>query len=297
MIYADIDWSRVAKPQPDGYDTTVLAFLLHEQCQWTKHVPAPGSITIVNGAVEVADDPYKMETTRFVSAFEDLTTEEIQAVDRHLAAWPDGYTSLAAFLDYYWPKRYRSAAASARQVVRLRESRGSSSSHKDFREPSNRHNGWTTDTRVTNAIVTVDDPEGCAEGIYHEVGHLRLETCGIQIETHDNRLLLNGPDEMYDSPIRFDKQRPMCAVIHGLYSWLMLTENDIWCASRISARDASKYMKRNLPKIQNGIAEVERHVRTTPAGELFISHMLDWGRDIVARGEAALVPTDEAQPN
>ena len=53
----------------------------------------------------------------------------------------------------------------------------------------------------------------------------------------------------------------------------------------------------NLPKIQNGIAEVERHVRTTPAGKLFISHMLDWGRDIVARGEAALVPTDEAQPN
>jgi HEXXH motif-containing protein len=137
-------------------------------------------------------------------------------------------------------------------------------------------------------FVTVNDPQGCAAGIYHEVGHLRLETCGLNIDDHDGRLITNPIEDLFDSPVRKDVKRPMCAVIHGLYAWLMLTENDLWCADRISAADACSYLRPNLPKLREGIVEVERYAQPTVIGDVFLGGMMTWARDIVARGEKVL---------
>jgi hypothetical protein len=61
-------------------------------------------VTLVGGRVEVSPDPYRSSTAHFRDA-SDVTAPELAAIDRHLAAWPDGYASLAAFLDQFWPKR------------------------------------------------------------------------------------------------------------------------------------------------------------------------------------------------
>src|SRR3990167_4406497 len=114
---------------------------------------------------------------------------------------------------------------------------------------------------VVNGVTTYD-PQGCAQGIYHEVGHLRLESLGMHIEGHDNRLILNGPEELYDSPVRFDKQRPMEACIHGLYAWIIFTENDL-AVAKWDQTGTCTYLAQNVSKIEKGIVEVETHVVTT----------------------------------
>lgn len=274
MLDDQIDWARMAKPQPDGYDSDVMAALLQDRWQWSRAMPGPEALTLVGGTVAVVQDPYRVRSKDFADAFADVTTTELAAIDQYLAAWPAGYVALAKFLDQFWPKRFLGGWG-----------RGSCSGHHAIDET----------TRVTNVFVTVSDPQGCAEGIYHEVGHFRLETLGMNIDDHDGRLITNPITDGYTSPVRRFAEdgktpitRPMCAVIHGLYAWLMLSENDLWCAEQISASAASVYLRQNLPKISDGIAEIERYAQPTPRGEPFLSGMLAWARDIVDRGERVL---------
>ena len=256
-----IDWARIAKPQPDAYDSAVLGRSLADRWRWTKGVPGPGAVTLVNGHVTVTADPYRYTAKNMADTT--VTRAELDEIDRHLAAWPDGYANMGLFLDEFWPKRSPRGFGT-----------GSCSSHRPL----------NASTRITNVYVTVDNPQGCAEGIYHEVGHLRLEALGLNINDHDGRLITNVIDALYDSPIRRDKQRPMCAVMHGLYAWMMLSENDLWCAAGLSPELSRQYLSVNVPKIAKGIAEVERYAQPTRIGEPFLAGMMAWAKDIVARG-------------
>ena len=156
-----------------------------------------------------------------------------------------------------------------------------------------------------NAVyVTANDWQGCSEGIYHEVGHARLESIGIEIDSHDNRLLLNGPDELYDSPIRWDIKRPMSAVVQAVYSWIMFCEADIQCATNLTGYDTKNpdqkvtpaeasvnYLIGNIPKIQDGLTEIRTHMKVTPEGAAFFDGYLEWGEDVVSRGVSLLKET------
>lgn len=264
MIDTEIDWARIAKPQPDGYDTLTMGRFMYDRWHWKKSHPTSGAMTLVAGQVEVCPDPYKYHSPYCQDSL--ATPEELEVIDRHLAAWPDGYASLSKFLDQFWPKRWEG------------QGRGGSSGHHVLSERQ----------QQTNVFVTVNDPEGCAEGIYHEVGHLRLEAIGMNINDHDGRLISNPIEDLYDSPVRKDVRRPMCAVIHGLYAWMMLSENDVWCASTVSKIEAAQYLRLNIPKIAEGIEEVERYVQPTGIGEPFIQSMMDWAKDIVVRGNQIL---------
>lgn len=262
-----IDWIRVGKPQIDGYDTAILTQFLEAHHGWAKHTPM-GPLTLVNGRVGVAPDPHGYGSEYMTDGWNQTNPDVLGDLDRYLAAWPAGYTGIGAFLDDLWPKWFPSTA----RVY------GCSSGHHQMGPE-----------HVRNSVyVTMNDAQGTAEGIYHEVGHLRLEALGIGIEQHDGRLLTNRMDELYDSSVRFDRQRPMSAVLHGLYAWLMLSENDLWCASKFSADESLIFLTPNLPKIQNGLDEVRRHARPTPEGELFLEGILAWGDDIVCRGQALI---------
>lgn len=271
-----IDWTRMAKPQDDGYDSDVIVALLAPRFGWA---PSNGG-SFVGGRVRVVADPFNNRSEFMLNVFADVTPAEIVAVDRMLAAWPAGYGWLGTFLDEFWPKRMvRNGGLSF-------EGRGSCSGHQAL-------NSWNEDFHRMAVYVTVNDPQGCAEGIYHEAGHLRLEVFGLNIDDHDGFLITNAPEELYDSPVRKDCKRPMCAVIHGLYAWMMLTESDLWCIQ--SGVGDSVPLKVNLPKIEEGILEVERYVRTTAAGDAFMAGLLDWAKDIVARGHVVLAGERETR--
>jgi hypothetical protein len=263
-----IDWSRVAKPQDDGYDIQILRQHLVASRGWEKHQPN-SVLTMCEGMVAIDDERYFAGPTMasFVEIHERMPSpEDIAKVEKYLKGWPTGYLSLQGFLDEFWPKAFRKPHPGVR----------GSSSGNEIHEGKN------------CVYVTVDDPQGCAAGIYHETGHLRLKALGIDLETHDGRLLQNAPTELYDSPVRFDKKRPMSAVVHGLYSWLMFCENDIQCGELYNREDSCIYLQGNIPKIANGLNEVRCHLKTTEAGATFFDSMLSWGDDIVRRGQAMI---------
>jgi hypothetical protein len=147
-------------------------------------------------------------------------------------------------------------------------------------------------------FVTIFDPIGSAEGLVHELGHLRLHCLGIDRETHDGYLLSNSDDEKYLSPVRRDILRPMSAVFHALYSWTMLTELDLHIGS-----PAIPYLSSNVVKVENGLIEMKHHARFTKQGESFFLSFYQWCENVIVRGHLLLeemgvdpVPDDRPIP-
>lgn len=122
---------------------------------------------------------------------------------------------------------------------------------------------------------SLNDVIGGAEGLLHEMGHLKLKRMGVYYE-HWNAVLANRPDELYVSPIRKDKLRPMGAVLHGLYSYLHVTEFDRR-GVLVGAVDEETW-RLNVARIVEGTAEVERHARWLD--KEFGESVIRWGHDL-----------------
>lgn len=272
-----IDWARVAKPQDDGYDVWALNVLDSEH-GWYHHTPPADAVTLCEGHIWVRPIPdHTVSMSNAISAFEapgDIITQEwADYQTSFLNKWPAGYNFIKHFLDEFWPHYQNDWHPSAR---------GSSSGH--YLNVRDRH----------CIFITMNDPQGCAEGIYHEAGHLKLISCGIKMESHDFKLLRNEPTELYDSPVRYDCKRPMSAVLHGLYSWILFAENDYHIYKAAPAfRHAEqkelfyKYNHHNLPKIQNGVEEVRKYAKLTPDGIKFLDSLFAWSDDLLTRCYAA----------
>ena len=171
-----IDWKRIAKPQPDGYDSEVIASILYEKYGWKKIAPST-ELTLCNGAVGITEDKLVLlgRTSKdgpMQDGMSYMTPELATNIDRFLMAWPDGSLMLQNFLDEYWAKWSENMSPQAR---------GCSSGHTVMSD--NLRYQSTEEKLILNAVyVTANDPQGCCEGTYHEVGHARLESIGIDID-------------------------------------------------------------------------------------------------------------------
>lgn len=266
-------YTCMAKPQTNGVDTQELQRIDHIKYGWAKS-SATTSVTLCNNMVDVyAGTSPSLKTIGMGPDARHATDNEMTlswAAELHpyIAAWADGYYALSHYLDEFWAWNSLSGQGSS----------GCMSGHVNMKE---------MDYCKHAVYVTIYDFNGTAQGIYHEYAHLRLETLGIQIEEHDYTLLLNEPSELYDSSVRHDKKRPMSAVLHGVYAWLMFTEND-WQLynSGVTTRDTfTSYSKHNVAKIKTGVQEIKNYGRFTKNGIEFIGGLYEWSDDLCARCE------------
>lgn len=268
----NIEWNRVAKPQPDQYDSYVISNFLNKKYGWEKKLPSAGASTICDEKIAVVPfHLFPLDSLTLMGVADGCAkwnSEHAQKLQPFLQTWNDGHEMLKCLLDEYWPlwsptmSKYGMGGVSGHRTVE-------NFINMDF---------------FTAVYSTINNLQGCAQGIYHEVGHIRLESIGIHFEDHDGALLLNKPTELYNSPIRRDKKRPMTAVIQAVYSWLMFCENDLQCA-KISQNSniSAQYLIANLPKIEDGLKEIQDNVKTTPAGRAFMDGYFEWGHDIIIR--------------
>jgi hypothetical protein len=255
------NWRNVAKPQASLYDMAVIAAKDRLWQPITHCTRTPRSFL---GEIYVnTDRSITQGEDTFLPSNMDCTHEWADQQVRYLSQWTDGWRSMQMFLDELWPFFTKSGG------------KGCMSGHHVLSEKLPIH----------AVFVSVNDLGGCAQGMYHEMAHLRLESLGIGIDKHDGTLLLNPPDELYNSSVRFDTKRPMSAVLHGLYAWLMFTENDYqnYTHGLFTLQDFRDYSERNIPKIQNGLDEVLAHARWTDDGGDFMVGIRDWANDLVAR--------------
>lgn len=258
----DIEWSRMARPQPDGYDTDTL---LEMHPKVIRRVFDDG---VWLGRIEVRESPIPLQMGReHTPAI--MTQVRANQLLSYLQAWEQGWFAMETYLDYLHPWQS------------VNGGRGCSSGHHHY---DVRTFPWQA------VYVTVNDLQGCAQGMYHELAHLRLETMGIGIETHDGLLLKNTADELYDSPVRKDIKRPMSAVLHGTYAWIMFMNADLEIVRKglTPIEIAKDYMAHNIPKIREGLQEIATYAKPTAAGEWFLGGMQAWGEEVTDEAEKVL---------
>lgn len=131
--------------------------------------------------------------------------------------------------------------------------------------------GWWPDRVVWS---TTNSIEGAVEGLLHETGHMWLHDRGIHLEEWDANLLANSPTELYASPIRKDRRRPMGAVLHAQYSYL-------WVLSWYDALGDPTRDERTEDirrRLKQGGHEIANWAKPLEAGCQIVEDILRWTR-------------------
>lgn len=270
-----IDWSRVARPQTDGYDTRVVLDEIAAGRSAYRSTSRPRLVEghpFADGRVRFAHVPRQAVMRSATLADAPLDEPNIARAEVFLRRWPEAFEQLAELIDVVHPF-HDTTIPPEMAGIHL-----GSSSGCDF-------------DRLGTLFITVDDPLGAAQALVHEMSHQKLLGLGMGIE-RTSRFILNRPDELFVSPIRKDKPRPMTAVFHAQYSFIHVTALDLaMLAGETDEQTRDRILMlllRNAVRMEAGLEVLERHVKTDAAGEVFVGAFLQWTREVLADAQAAL---------
>lgn len=274
-----INWSRLAEPQEDQYDTEVVLQLACSTVSAARPEPytrsPPGeNPTVFDGAVAIRH-VYRLPQFRSLSArYADAPVDHPnipRAVD-YVRRWPTVFLQCKHLLEAIHPvidKRY--------PLLSKAVYRGSSSHSYE---------------RLFGTLwATVTCPLGLAEAIVHEMAHQKLRALGVSIESA-TRIVGNDARNLYVSPIVKDRLRPMTAVLHAEYSYVHVTALDV-CILEAEADPhrchlIGRRLAVNLARIKEGIETLRDHLEPGRHGEEFMQGMFAWAEHTIGAGERLL---------
>lgn len=139
---------------------------------------------------------------------------------------------------------------------------------------------WETLPMTIYALAA--NPESYCEGWVHEEAHVCLHSMGVHMEDWDDTLLLNGPDELYESPVRKDKLRPAGAILQGFYSYVHVVEWE-WRLTDSGCDLARPSLEVNQHRLEEGLLTIDKNLRFTPAGKVFWRTLAEWTTELLER--------------
>ncbi len=270
-----IDWSRVAEPQSDGYDTEVAKRLGRERYGWTKRWPAAGARTWLEGAIELTVPPWDTEVD------EVLEHPNLEVAER----------ILRETCPTFW--------AQCRELVQtlhlvLAEDIGTAELETGCKC------GPMGDRVSFEFQITVNFGVGILEGIVHEIAHSKMKTHGISLY-HWERLISNPiptdeaiesgkGDHLYRSVIRKDMLRPLGACVSAHYSYLHVSELllQLHDAGVIANEPARYWLGVQRDRVSEGRAQIEEVVTPDADGVPYFDSMQDWAGRLIARLDAVV---------
>lgn len=140
--------------------------------------------------------------------------------------------------------------------------------------------------------TTVNNHVGVAEAIVHELAHHKLRAMGVDVE-HAEAFILNDPAELHPSPIRYDLNRPMSAVLHAQYSYVHIAALDIKIVTAALDADRDQKIAQQslaiiLPKLEFGQQILSSSAKLDNQGTEFMEGLDDWTNDVLRDGFAIL---------
>ncbi len=251
--------TRWVKPSEDTPDLFFRA--AGERWGWKPSTPEKGA-TWIDGQVRLVgpEECGGCGASTGAVALTDTSHPVLEHADKILRTWPEARREAQVLLDEI--RSQLPSAGAAFSMAALGGTCGPGS-------------GWGS------IMVRAANPVGYAEGVLHEMGHHKLRALRIDMEEHDGTILLNGPDELYESGVRKDKKRPMSAVLHAHYSYLHVTEIEL------RAHEIGYSMAAMLPhqirRLTEGRAVIEAHARWAKGAEWARDDLLAWTDDLLAR--------------
>ncbi|RVH69230.1 hypothetical protein CN198_14320 [Sinorhizobium meliloti] len=260
-----VDWERISEPQSDQYDSRVILEMVGPQ--FKQQGPANGD------DIRVFDNRVVCKPNTYWDA------EEFPPVE---ANHPN--VALACELIGRWPPAFEQCQHLLSEILVSWWCGATSKTLGCSSGPGPSGFG--------SVCVTVFNPLGAAEGIVHELAHHKLRALGIQVEAAE-QFIINSSAELYHSPIRYDKLRPMSAVLHAEYSYLHVAQLDINVARSLKTKPeqraiAAQALAIYLPKLEYGRSVIENNIRLDGNGVAFLRGLLGWLEDVIRIGYCIL---------
>ena len=189
--FEDVDWARLAFPQPDGYDTKVLQRIAHNRWGWSLQDIPEGTPTWLNGQVPIEHD--SQHGTRW-NLPQMLAGNERWAQTAALAqAWPAQYNQFRGLMNGvrgWYPEGGRAGSGCTCGSM------SGNPFHPDTPLDYPEHWGrvWATCSSTT----------GFLEGIAHELAHWKGYALGVYIEDWESLIFANVPpskEDMLAAPV------------------------------------------------------------------------------------------------
>lgn len=263
-LVKSIDWSRMARPRSDKYDTRKVAALARELYD----LPTRRTKTITDAAMFDGRVPLVHLPQQPSSELRNAPTNHpnIARAEKVLRLWPAMYEQCATLITSIRPLINASRMHDA---------------------PDGDHGagcscGNTTDFGGIES--TVHGGLGFAEGIVHELGHWKLHAMGVHLETWTH-LVANDPEERFESPIRKDQPRPMGACIQAQYSYLHVLELNIVATKH---GIAAGMMPLNRDRMAAGRETLKQWKPTAGSGRAFAKAMDAWAVQLITEADALL---------
>jgi HEXXH motif-containing protein len=277
---AMIDWSKLAEPQTDQYDTDVIlrvasSTVSRARPQPYRRTPVGDSPSAFDGQVAIRHvyrflPDFVSISGRYPDAL--LDHPNIQVAAEYVRSWPVAFMQCQRLLEAIHP------ATDPRKPLESAEIYRGSSCHSYER-------------LFGTLWATIFCPIGMAEAIVHEMAHQKLRALGVSVE-FATTVVGNDPSRLYVSPIIKDRQRPMTAVLHAEYSYVHVTTLDIHILNVM--RDPTKenvirrVLERNLSRIKEGHDTIRTHFKPAEHGREFMTGFLDWTEKTIGMAEDLL---------
>jgi hypothetical protein len=277
-----LPWQKAAEPQPDHSDLDIIWYTANQLYNYQK--PTMRSEVALFECVAVNFDcGFEKNFTQ-----EDYTSNELShKLETTLNLTPYA-ASISKFLDVYYP--YLRNDNPAYDFENFGYLLGCSCGPKSFPKDG-----------VIAVCSTYPNPVSAGDGLVHEVWHQRLHALGIDFETHSRLLFSNADDELYESPIRKDKLRPMPAVIQAQYSYIGVTgyytslidqlfdkqtaEITTKPIAQIHKADLNNWLlvsARNVYRIREGVDTISANLKPTPdIGERFFQGYMGYANRVI----------------
>lgn len=265
----DFDWSRVAEPQPDQYDTEVALERLRQMGGFRQRPPLGDTPTIFDGAVAVRplEGPYL--NMGFSSA--PLEDQRICLAESYVRQWPAVFQQFKSLIYAFYPLHDTSG-------TRIRPGRKGYASH-------------SFESHIGTLCASIEDPIGTAEAFVHEMAHNKLRSLGIMFESAQG-FITNDPEDLYLSPIRIGVLRPMTAVFHAEYSFIYVTQLYLMMLAAEPEEETRKYLltllRAVVTRMETGFKVIEANIQVDSIGRPFVDGFMDWAGRVLADGRAIL---------
>jgi prolyl 4-hydroxylase len=282
-----IDWSRLAEPQADQYDTGVVLQLASTTTsaarrQPYRRTPVGTSPSIFDGQVAVRHVYRALpEFSHLAATYPDAPADHpnLAIAAEYVRRWPLAFMQCQRLLEAIHP------ALDPRMPPESTEFYRGSSCH-------------SYECLFGTMWSTIFCPLGLAEAIVHEMAHQKLRVLGVSFESATS-VVGNEQSRLYESPVIKDRLRPMTAVLHAEYSYVYVTALDIHMLE--AEPDTRKQqvlrdvLRRNLARIVEGYETLQRHFTPGVHGQEFIEGLFRWIDNTIDRAKRALGSEAAAQ--
>ena len=286
ILDSSLPWESVAEPQKDFVDLEMLWSTADKLYGYTKP-PQNKELSLFGGRVGVNLIALPNNHKKVITQEDYSKNNLAQLLELTLSLTPY-YESVSKFLDVYHPY----VNDDSDNVFEMNLS-GLGCSCGPITYPK---------TGTIEISSTYSNPIGAGDGIIHEVWHQRMHALGIDFETHSKLFFTNDDTEVYDSPIRKDKLRPIPAIIQAQYSYIGVTEyyqslienlfdrKDSILTSRpkysnLSISNLDSWLRmsaRNVYRIREGVDTIAANIKPTPdIGERFIYGYMNYADRVI----------------